>query len=283
MRVNNEILIQAILIINLGKMSGLQIEYSKEVAKELSKIPIVLPGTPVELGHIIQFPYGNRGVWPFNRPSPRGSFEVVTSLQNLNVQPQIFDNDQSKDTYIFSSRKKVKTESGINTSGKLDPDIGIDGKLIVSFNAVGAVYFAAVGCKTSRITNLDQIQVDLSRHLNKLTWDRTFLVSSITLADRALIMQASTKTAFLEIAGDINGFKISEISELTASSKIVVSKFKDSSFIKPWSENVAVFFGLHRFTKRTFGYNSTNNEGKRMTTVEETEFTLKPVSALEII
>lgn len=66
-------------------MSGLAVQYSKEIAKELAKIAVVLPGEPVEVGQIIYFPFGKKGIWPFRKPAPRGSLNIMTSLTELGI------------------------------------------------------------------------------------------------------------------------------------------------------------------------------------------------------
>ncbi|UHO40601.1 hypothetical protein H5J24_11955 [Chryseobacterium capnotolerans] len=40
---------------------SLQIKYSTEIAKELGKIAVYLPGEIIEVGDIIKFPYGKTG------------------------------------------------------------------------------------------------------------------------------------------------------------------------------------------------------------------------------
>lgn len=235
-------------------MSGLQIMYSKEVAKELTKIAVVLPGAPVEVGQIIHFPFGKQGVWPFQKPAPRGAFNVITTLANLDVVPQISGADPDGDPYIFSSKKHVKIDADFGVQGDIPLGATSNGQLKVSFEAEGSVYFAAIDCKTTRITNLDQIQVDLNDHRKDIVWNETFLVTSVTIASKALIMQSSTKSASLDIGGDIKGLITGSVADISANAQLGVRNFKESSFIKPWSDNVTIFVGLHRFTKITFGY-----------------------------
>lgn len=244
-------------------MSGLQIKYSKEVAKELTKIAVVLPGAPVEVGQIIHFPFGKQGVWPFKKPAPRGAFNVITTLANLNVNPQVSQPDTDGDPYIFSSRRHVKIDADFNVQGDIPTGTSANGNLKATFESEGSVYFAAIDCKTTRITNLDQIQVDLNQHRNEIIWNETFLVTSITIASKALIMQSSTKSASLDVGGDIKGLITGSAADISANAQIGVKNFKESSFIKPWSDNVTIFFGLHRFTKNTFGYQPNLNVSRQ--------------------
>lgn len=235
-------------------MSGLQIKYAKEIAKELTKIAVVLPGAPVEVGQIIHFPFGRQGIWPFKKAAPRGAFNVITTLANLDVEPQISESDVDGDPYIFASKKDVKIEADLGIQAGLPTGTSPNGSLKAKFSAEGSVYFSAIGCKTTRITNLDQIQIDLNNHKNDIVWNETFLVTSVTIASKALIMQSSSKSASLDVGGDIKGLTTGNAVDFSGDVNIAVRSFKDSSFIKPWSDNVTIFFGLHRFTKIAFGY-----------------------------
>lgn len=269
--------------------------YSKEIAKELTKIAVVLPGAPVSPGDIIHFPFGRRGVWPFRKPAPQGAFEIVSKLSNLNVIPQLSPIDSDGDPYIFSSRKSVKVDVNLGGQGNAGQVGTVNGNLKVSFESEGAIYFAAIDCKTTSITNLDQIQVDLQDHTNDIVWNETFLVTSITVASKALIMQSSTNSALLDIAGDIKGLVTGNLSDISANANIRIERFKEASLIKPWSDNVTVFFGLHRFTKDVFGSQSAgfssvvssrdfdaNQMAKQFVNSNDDRYYLKPVSAFEI-
>lgn len=251
-------------------MSGLQIMYSKEIAKELTKIAVVLPGAPVEVGQIIHFPFGKKGIWPLKKTAPYGAFNVITTLENLNVQPQISQPDADGDPYIFSSRKFVKIDADFGVQGDLPTGTSAKGSLKINFESEGSVYFAAVDCKTISITNLDQIQIDLEQHKNEIIWNETFLVTSVTVATKALIMQSSTKSASLDIGGDIKGLVTGSAVDISANTNISVKNFKESSLIKPWSDNVTIFIGLHRFTKSDFGH-SPNLKVSRLSPFETIE------------
>ncbi len=278
-------------------MSGLLIKYSKEIAKELTKIAVVLPGAPIEVGQIIHFPFGKQGILFFKKPVPWGAFNVITTLANLDVTPQIGPPDLDGDPYIFASRKHVKIDADFGVQGNIPTGTSANGSLKASFESEGSVYFAAIDCKTTKITNLDQIQVDLNKHRNDLVWNETFLVTSVTIASKALIMQSSTKSASLDIAGDIKGLVTGSAADISGNAQIGVRNFKESSFIKPWSDNVTVFIGLHRFTKNIFGFQpnpvvsrmspfetyEVNKMAGKLVNSKNDKLFLEEVSALELL
>jgi len=279
-------------------MSGLQISYSKEIAKELTKIAVVLPGSPVKVGQIIYFPFGgNRGIWPFLKPAPRGSFNIVTTLSHLGVKEEASAPESDGDPYIFSSRRSVKIDFSLSGTGSSAGGGNAAGGMTASFEKEGSVYFAAIDCKTTSLLNLDQIQIDLAKHANSVNWTNTFLVTSVTIASKALIMQSSSGSATLSVTGNIKGLVTKSTRDVSANSQIDVNSFKEASFIKPWSDNVEVFIGLHRFSKNTFGHRPANEvaremsfespelrrlAGELMSHVND-EYDLKEVSALELL
>lgn len=279
-------------------MAGLEVMYSKELAKQLTKIGVVLPGDPVNIGDIIVFPHGKKGLWPFRRPAPIGSFHFISSLEKLGVKTQISDPDPDPDTYIFSSRKTVDTDFDFGADGNGDgKGVSASGKLTVNFKAEGAIYFAAIDCRTRRLENLVDIEVNLREYSQKLIWHDTFIVTSLTIADKALIMQSDSNSAMLKISGDIKGLVTKKASDISADANISVNKFTQASFIIPWSDNVTVFFGLSRFVKKEFGMEP-SQEMATMNGLDASEFKklagefvnddndiyeLEPVSALELL
>lgn len=273
-------------------MPGLQIIYSKELARELGKTAVVLPGTPVDVGDILYFPDGLKGIWPFRKRVPRGSFSVITRLSNLGVKPPISLPDPAPDPFIFASRKGVDVDFQLSAEGG-----GATGKLSATFKSEGAVYFAAVGCSTSRITDLPAVQRDLAEHSGALSWDKTFLVTSLTTASRAVVMQSSTSSATLEIEGDIKGLATGSGTDIDAGAQIRITRAKEASFIKDWSKDVTVFMMVHRFKKGVYGFElearipespgfDTVDLGRTAGEIVHTaddRFVLEAVSALEVL
>jgi hypothetical protein len=275
-------------------MSGLQIQYSKEVARELTKIAVCLPGAPVSVGDVIFFPFGQSGVWPFRKAAPRGAFNLISSLSRLGVTAESTGPEEDPDPYIFASRKTVEVDFDLaaNTGAA-----SASGTIKASFNKDGSVYFAAIDCATDQLEDLSQVQVDLGQHSKDIIWKDTFLVTSVTVAKRALIMQSSTSSASLEISGEVKGLVTGSAADISANANIAVKSFRQSSFIKPWSENVTVFVGLHRFRKEVFGYRPDTRVNRlsafddvelgsiagELVSSDQDRFILEPVSALELL
>lgn len=233
-------------------MSGLMKDYSKEISDQLTAIAVVLPGDPVKVGDIVSFREGRR---LFGKAKPIGRFQKVSDLGLLDVETEVEDDaSQESDTYIFASRKGAHYSFDA-TGGADGAGAGLSGtgKLTVQFSKAGAIYFAAIDCTTRRLRNLAGIEVDLNEHRAAMLWKDTFLVNSVTIASRALIMQSATSSGVLEASGDVAGLIPSASGNANAGISVSVGKVKDASFIKDWSENVTVLFGLSRFVKKDFG------------------------------
>jgi hypothetical protein len=277
-------------------MAGLEVEYSKQIARELTLIAVCLPGAPVSCGDIITFPHGQSGIWPFRKPAPYGSFTPISSLSNLGVAVETSEPDTDSDPYIFASRRVV--DVAFDLSGTVGtPDQPSTGSMKVTFNKEGSVYFAAVGCETVHLTDLSRVQIDLGQHKHDVIWKDTFLVTSVTIAERALIMQSSTSSAQLEIGGAVSGLMAGTGNDVSADLEISITSVKEASLIKPWSTNVSVFMGLHRFRKETFGYKPTHPISRftalgkveaaatagELVSSDADRYILEPVSALEML
>jgi hypothetical protein len=234
-------------------MSSLLKDYSREVARELTKIPVVLPGEPVSIGDVLVFPEGRTGLFGW-RIVPWGSFQKVHELKQLLglKTPQSIPVETGKDdrdTYLFASRRSTSVHFSAEGSGPT-PIAGVPasvgGKLNIGFKAEGATYLAAVGCKRTQMKTLDPIVNSLASLMQQLYWKEVFIVSSVTVAERALVMQSATSSGSLEVSGDVQGLLPGGEKVASAAALISITSMRDASFIKPWSENVPIFFSLVR-------------------------------------
>jgi hypothetical protein len=216
--------------------------YCKEISKGLDKIPVYLPGTPVAVGDIISFGNG------LLNSRPIGSFKHVSSLASLGVSFSEKD-DPDPDPYRFASTGAVGVsfDAGANASGKGE------GKLNVTFSREGATYLAAVDCRVHRMEDTSELEAQLLPHSTRIDWKNCFIVTSVTVAGKALIMQSSSNTASLTVEGSVSGLQPGQQISVPVSASVKVNAYRDSAFIKDWSDNVTVFFTLARFRKKLLG------------------------------
>jgi len=210
---------------------------------------------------------------------PRGSFEHVTSLTELGVQfvePQPSPDPQP---YIFASKKSVAVDFVADADANLSSGVAAKGTLSARFTKTGSVYLAAIGCTVREIADVSKISVDLSQYRKEVIWYETFLVTSVTSATKALVMQSTSSEGGMTVKGDVQGLQPGAGATLSAKAVVNLTATKDASFIKPWSDNVNVFFGLHRFEKKTFGAGAT----ERLLSRKDDQYGLVPVCAEELI
>jgi hypothetical protein len=228
----------------------LQIQYSKEIARELGKIAVYFPGDEVKVGDIIRFPFGKKGL--FRKVVPWGTFSKVTSLKNLGVPYKESKLSESPDPYQFSTKNAVN----IAFQGNANADLGNDNSphgnagLTIKFSSEGAIYFLAVGCDKSGIDDIIALENQIQSKSN-LVWDDTFLVTSVTIAKKALIVQSNSKSSEITIGGEVSGLK-SQNANINADAKISITKEKGSSFIKDWSDDVTIFMDVMKLEKEIF-------------------------------
>lgn len=223
---------------------SLAIDYCREIARELRQTAVYIPGSAVKPGDILRFDHANLlGV-----PKPLGEFVIYGNLSDLDVHLETVSEEETLDSYIYASKGSVNVsfETGVEAG-----DIG-EGKLSIGFTKSGATYFSALDCAETRFKSIIGLEEKLAPHQNSLNWKDFFLVISVTTAKKALIMQSNTSTATLEIAGDIKNFAPSGLirKDLDVNMALNISKYKEASFIKDWSDNVPVFFNLVRFKKK---------------------------------
>ncbi len=228
----------------------LQIQYSKEIARELGKIAVYFPGDEVKVGDIIRFPFGKKGL--FRKTVPWGTFSKVTSLKNLGVAYTESQLSESPDPYRFSTKNAVN----IAFNGNVNADLGNDnlphGKaaLSIKFSSEGAIYFLAVGCDKTGIDDIVALENQIQSKSN-LVWDDNFLVTSVTIAKKALIAQSNSKSSELTLGGEVSGLK-SNAANINSDAKISITKEKGSAFIKDWSDDVTVFMDVMKLEKEIF-------------------------------
>ncbi len=232
-------------------MSKLQIKYSKEIAKELGKIAVYLPGEHLAVGDIITFPNGKS---VFSKHKPFGAFKKITSLRKLGVGYDEPEFSRTPDTYHFSSKNSVQFTDRINGNVDLGNDNLPSGKggVNIEFSSEGAIYFLAIDCDKKELNDLLSLENEINSKGKKMLWEDTYLVTSVTIAKKALIIQSRSKSSGLTIEGNVKGIQSGSI-EMSLQSQLNFKKQSGDIFIKDWSNDVTVFMDVVKFKKEVFG------------------------------
>jgi len=232
-------------------MKDLQIQYSEEIARELGKIAVYLPGEKIDVGDIIKFPNAKPRL--FGKKLPLGSFKKITTLENLGVKFKTPPFSGSPDTYRFSSKNEVNI--GFNLKGNAElgneslPKASKD--LQIQFSSEGAIFFLAVDCEKQELDDILFLEKEIDSKGKQLVWDDTYLVTSVTVAKKAFVAQSKSKSSEIILTAGIDGFKSSS-ADISANTNLKISKSKGNLFIKDWSKDVTVFMDLVRFEKKIF-------------------------------
>ena len=259
-------------------MSKLQIQYSKELARELGKIAVYLPGEHINVGDIIKFPFGNSLL---GKPRPLGSFEKVTSLKNLGVSYKEPEYSSKPDTYRFTSKNSVQVNLEIGGNANIGKDNlpSGSGDLKIGFSSEGAIYFLAVDCDSLQLDDLNSLENEINAKGKKMLWDDTFLVTSVTVAKKALIVQSQSKNSEIQISGNVKGIEAPQV-KIGANTQLSIKKQKGDLFMKDWSDNVTVFMNVVLFEQEVF---DENFKGIETPTSNEREIKLKLISIDELL
>ncbi|MFT5819025.1 MAG: hypothetical protein ACI8ZM_000247 [Crocinitomix sp.] len=249
---------------------GLAKTYSKEIIKELDKIPVYFPGENVEIGDVITFGKS------FFKPRPLGSFQQITDLDSLGIKFEI-EKDTTPDSYVYASRKGVE----VNFVAEANAGSGVKGKTTINFKKEGSIYFAGVNCLSDHMKSTAHLKAELDKHKNAIDWKNCFIVTGLTIAEKALISQSSSDSASINIEGDVKGFQTGGAKDLSAKAKFSITKSGSTAFLKDWSSDVTVFFTLMRYRKRLFG--GSNLDAKAMyINKEDDEYELFTIQAEDL-
>lgn len=226
-------------------MSGLMVEYSREIARGLTKVPVVLPGTAVAPGDVVYFNEGRRrNLGIFSSLSPAGAFRYVSSLKDLGIVVQTVGDEAQKSSYLYSTEHDTSVSFGAG-AGPLG--------MHVEFHRKGAVYIAAVNCTTMRLSGYAQITMDPVFREKKMLWRDTYLVTGVTTAERALVMQAAEGGATLGVEGDVQVLRALAPGAIPLDNvELKVSDVRKQSFLLPWDDDSTIFFDLVRFEMDDF-------------------------------
>ncbi len=234
-------------------MKSLQIQYSKEVARELGKIAVYLPGEEIEVGDILTFPYGKRGL--LQKMAPLESFQKITNLRNLGIDYFKIQKSKSPDTYRFTSKQAVQFQFDTKLQADLNTNALPKGKgeLQIKLSSQGAICFFALHCSKTSLSDIPALENEINAKGKKMVWEDTFLVTSVTIAKKALIIQSNSSESEVILGGDVQGLQSNSLMNLKANAQIHINKQKGDMFIKDWSDDVTVFMDVMRFEKETFG------------------------------
>lgn len=248
----------------------LQIQYCKELAKELGKIPVYLPGEQIEVGDIITFPFGRTF---FGKSKPLGTFSKVSSLNKLGVAYNEPKNSGSPDTYSYASQNSVELDFSGEAHGEFPAQQSASGNIKIRFGSEGAIYFLAVDCDKKELEGYASLEKEIVSKGKQLIWENTFLVTSVTVAKKAFIALSKSNTSELNLFGDFKGGS-SSIKQIQAETSLKIGSQSGDLFIKDWSNDVTVFMDLVRFEKEIF--DSSTSRNKRQPN-------LKPVKVEELL
>lgn len=220
--------------------------YCNEIIRQFGKVPVYLPGEFVQVGDIIFFQHKN-----LFGPGPIGDFIKRTSLQNMEVEFRT-TMDPDPQPYKFSSEGSVSME--FTSAGDITNQA--KGELEISFSKAGATYLVAVDCVTSYIDDLLRVEEQLADHIDDLDWDSHYIVVGVSVAKKSLIMQSNSSSAKLTISGEVKTFDTNTSGMPDVSATLAVKSYRDASFLKDWSDNVALFIDLVRYKDmRLKGFN----------------------------
>lgn len=248
---------------------SLALSYCREIADQLEQIAVYLPGEDVNAGDVIEFQNGK----------PIGSFSKRTDLFEMGLMISK-EETQTKRSYLYA------TKGGVSTKFEMQGGVGKvgGGKLSVNYTKEGSIFLSAIDCKQERLKNIAGLEDLLASLQEKLDWNKYYIVSEVLRASKAFVMQSSNSAASVVFKGDVKGLQpqignfLQENGELHAGLKFQTTTYENASFIKDWSDDVAVFMKLVRYKSNWFGnyqlkggIESTSGQGEHQFAIAEVD------------
>jgi len=228
---------------------SLHIQYSKQIAAALGKVAVYLPGEQIKVGDIVNFPNAE-GLFS---TAPFGAFVKVTDLERLGVNLQVESDIDSPDPYQLSSNHAVNMNTSLSGAADLETPAlpGGEGTIVLSFSKQGAIFFYALDCTKESLVSIHDLEKEIEDGGKSLLWKNTFLVTSVTVARKALVIQSISESAEVEIGGKMTGINTGNL-QIAAEAGLTVNKVVGDVFVKDWSDDVTVFIDVMRFKKKVF-------------------------------
>ena len=198
-------------------------EYVSELTKIAGLTPVVLPGTDVAVGDIIQF----SGKTILGKPKI-GYFQNMSSLENLEIKYSIKTADTVSNR-VYNSSAGIKVNTELSAENIVTSDI--------SFSKEGMVYICANDVKEYTIANLVKIKSELKPKITEEI-DSCFLVTKLISAESVVVMQSSQKNGNLKF----DTKKI--IEESGIKSKINIKSYSGQSYFNDSINNVTLLMEL---------------------------------------
>ncbi|QES93597.1 hypothetical protein F0358_13135 [Empedobacter brevis] len=217
-------------------------KYSKTIISKYDLIPVYLPGTDVQPGHIIDF-----GSSIFGANKPIGSFSIYDHLSGYHGIDINVVESKTKQTFNLVSSKEVTVSPTI--SGQF-PGVA-DGDIKFDFASQGSFILFGINGVESRIDNLFSLRDKLRDIADKEDWSKYYIVTSVTICKKALIYAAQEKGGTLIISANTKDMGIlgDQLTGVSADISIDVKWKNKAAFSTDWEDDIAVLMKLARFKK----------------------------------
>jgi len=199
------------------------------------------PGTPIELGD-----YGNMDG---NLFIPMGKLKNdFPAFKKVLLQTT---SDIKKDN------KEFKSESGVQVNLLPKGALSVQGAVLakatldIKFAGKHIVYFNAIGCTNTRITNKAKLGEKLIELYNKKKWNKNYyVVTDLVEADKAIIAISNSSDSGISFEAESPLLKKINLSD--ASIKLDLKMEKDIGYKVPADEGLILLIGLCKIETHLF-------------------------------
>ncbi|WP_290795835.1 hypothetical protein [Flavihumibacter sp. UBA7668] len=204
-------------------MLNFEQQYLTEIGNVFNQTAL-LPGCAVvQPGQVIRFPQITRSTWK-PEPLPFGAFQIMPAVQAV---PDLVTEEADTPNFRFANATLYWESLSEN-------------RMAIRMPVPGTVLLLAIECSIFRLNNSLERLKELKHLKNEHWWKEGFLVTSLTVAKRALIVQSASADCYFEIEGKVEELIKRGGARLTEWADLRIHNTRETALEISWQENLPI-------------------------------------------
>ncbi|KYP12952.1 hypothetical protein [Flavihumibacter sp. CACIAM 22H1] len=201
-------------------------QYAHEIGRVFNQTAL-LPGcAAVTPGQVIRFNQVRRANWK-PEPLPVGAFKVLENQPGFGDEPPQVEEEAETRTIRYANGPIYWEAMGAD-------------QLTIRMPVPGSLFFLAIECSVFRLTNsLERLRA-LRRRRKEPWWKECHLVTGLTVARRALIVQAASEHCYFELEGRLEELMNRGGARLRESDNLRIRNARGTALEISWQQQMPI-------------------------------------------
>lgn len=204
-------------------MLNFEQQYLTEIGNVFNQTALLPGGASVQPGQVIRFPQIVRSTWK-PEPLPTGAFQIMPAVQAI---PDLLTEEADTPNFRFANATIYWESLSEN-------------RMAIRMPVPGSVLLLAIECSIFRLNNSLERLRELKHLKNEHWWKEGFLVTSLTVARRALIVQSGSANCYVEIEGKVEELIKRGGARLTELADLRIHNARETALEISWQENLPI-------------------------------------------